>query len=407
MTLIVCFDRSPLENIAGCIHLQPAKLILLGDIALTQPVIHRYRNFLRSRGLDTQVILKELPKNDLEQTAQALADLVLAEGDCVIDLAGGDSRTVMAVGAMVTRLTDAQRNRVSVQKFDPVQQTLVDCDNDGYVVQGNRAALSAKEIVALLGGSAKAETHQLPSPCTPEELDPLWAMVAADPKNWNRSLSTLGEFESRSESKTQISLDLEQLRGQIRDFEGKYPRFRNLIEEFSRRGIIHDRSSHHIVRYEYASPLLRYCTQKAGNVLEVKTLLEAMAMTDQGQPWFDDCQISVTIDWDGITHDPMERIPDTKNEIDVLLTRGLTPLFISCKNGDIGDEELYKLHTVATRFGGIRAKKMLIATNLDRKSAAADRSFLQRAWDMDIFVVTDADELSRADWAETFRTAML
>ena len=158
-------------------------------------------------------------------------------------------------------------------------------------------------------------------------------------------------------------------------------------------------------QYTYTSPLLRYCTQKAGNMLEIKTLLEAKALS--GDARFDDCQMSVTIDWDGITHTPLERIPETKNEIDVMLTRGMTPLFISCKNGDIGDEELYKLHTVATRFGGPRAKKMLIATDLDRKSVAANRSFIQRAWDMDIFVVTDAAELSREDWAEVFRTAML
>ena len=407
MTLIECFDSSPLVNIAGCIHLQPEKLILVGDEAKMTSFAHRCRNFLRSRNMDTQVVLQTLPKDDLDRAAGILEKLILAEGDCVIDLAGGDTQTVLAVGSMLSRLTDKQRSRVSVQKFDPEQKILVDCDSDGHVVRGKRAALSAEEIVALNGGSAKTETHQLPRDCSPRDLDPLWDLVSADPKVWNRSLSVLGEFESRSESKAQIQLDLDLLRGQIRNFGEKLPRFQKLLADFARRGIIDDRSSRDTLRYSYTSPLLRYCTQKAGNVLEVKTLLEARAMTEKGEPWFTDCQMSVTIDWDGIIHDPMERISETKNEIDVLVTRGMTPLFISCKNGDIGDEELYKLHTVATRFGGPRARKMLIATNLDRKSAAADRSFVQRAWDMDIFVVTDAAELSPEDWAETFRTAML
>lgn len=405
MTLIECFDCTPLENITGCLHLQPNKLILMGDEAKIAPVLHRYRNFLIKRGMHTQVVLQAIPKNDLFRATEILADTIAAEGDCVIDLSGGDSQTVMAVGAMLCRLTDEQRRRVSVQKFDPEQHLLVDCDNDGHVVRGRRAALSVEEIVALNGGSAKTETHQLPRDCGPRELDQLWALVAADPKGWNRRISVLGEFESRSESKTHIRLDPDQLRGQIRNFDSKYPQFLELMEEFSRRGIIQDRSSRNSLQYTYTSPLLRYCTQKAGNMLEIKTLLEAKALS--GDARFDDCQMSVTIDWDGITHTPMERIPETKNEIDVMLTRGMTPLFISCKNGDIGDEELYKLHTVATRFGGPRAKKMLIATDLDRKSVAANRSFIQRAWDMDIFVVTDAAELSREDWAEVFRTAML
>ena len=407
MTLIECFDRSPMENIAGCLHLRPEKMILLGEVSKITPLLPRYRSFLRSRGMDTRVVLRDLPHNDLNQAAEMLADLVRGEEDCVIDLAGGSTQTVLAVGAMLARLTEEQRGRVSVQRFDPDQKILVDCDSDGHVVRGSRAALSVEEIVALNGGSAKSETHQLPRDCGPRDLDPLWDLVAADPKGWNRNISVLGEFESRSQSKTQIRLEPDLLRGQIRNFDEKFPRFQNLMEEFSRRGIIEDRSSRDVLQYSYTSPLLRYCTQKAGNVLEIKTLLEARSMTVSGQNWFDDCRMSVTIDWDGITHDPIEQIPETKNEIDVLLTRGLTPLFISCKNGDIGDEELYKLHTVATRFGGPRAKKMLVATNLDRKSAASNRSFVQRAWDMDIFVVTDAAELSRQEWAETFRTAML
>jgi hypothetical protein len=87
--------------------------------------------------------------------------------------------------------------------------------------------------------------------------------------------------------------------------------------------------------------------------------------------------------------------------------RGMTPLFISCKNGNVSEEELYKLNTVAERFGGPYAKKMLIATDLDRKGSSANRAFIQRAWDMDIFLVTDAAELTREEWRQVFKKAML
>ena len=407
MTLIECFDRSPMENIAGCLHLRPEKLILLGDETKIEPVLRRYRKFLKSRGMDTRVALQHICKNDPLGTAGILSDIVRREQDCVIDLSGGDEQVILAVGAMLAGLDGDLRRRVSVQKFDTAQRVLVDCDNDGHVVRGRRAALSVREVVALNGGASNSGTDQIPKDCDPRELDRLWAMVAADPKGWNRSIALLGEFESRSESKSRICLDMDKLRGQIRDFGEKAPQLRDLLEEFHNRGIIDLTGSRDYLRYTYTSPLMRCCTQKAGNVLEIKTLLEARGMEQNDKPYFDDCQMSVTIDWDGISHGPQERVPETKNEIDVLVTRGLVPLFISCKNGDIGDEELYKLHTVATRFGGPRARKMLIATNLDRKSAAANRSFVQRAWDMDIFVVTDAAALSREDWAETFRTAML
>jgi len=53
---------------------------------------------------------------------------------------------------------------------------------------------------------------------------------------------------------------------------------------------------------------------------------------------------------------------DVENEIDILLMHGVVPIFISCKNGiKVEPEELYKLQTVARRFGGPYSRTVLIA----------------------------------------------
>jgi hypothetical protein len=116
--------------------------------------------------------------------------------------------------------------------------------------------------------------------------------------------------------------------------------------------------------------------------------------------------MSVFIDWDGEFHSKDTGIADTRNEIDVIATKGMHSLFISCKNGFIENDEPYKLHTVAKRFGGPYAKTMLIATELDQKTPAANRAFSRRAQDMGIILVADAAELSSADWQDLFRNAM-
>lgn len=67
---------------------------------------------------------------------------------------------------------------------------------------------------------------------------------------------------------------------------------------------------------------------------------------------------------------------------------------------------MYKLHTVEGWFGGPYARKMLFAMDLNQKSAAENRAFVQRAWDMDILRVTDAAELSKEEWQEIFRKAV-
>ena len=92
---------------------------------------------------------------------------------------------------------------------------------------------------------------------------------------------------------------------------------------------------------------------------------------------------------------------------DVILMHGVTPLFISCKNGSIAEEELYKLHTVATRFGGSHVKKMLVATELPKKGDNPNYAFIQRAKDMGIYLVTDAANLSIQGWRDALKQATL
>jgi len=65
------------------------------------------------------------------------------------------------------------------------------------------------------------------------------------------------------------------------------------------------------------------------------------------------------------------------------------PVFVSCKNGFVTQEELYKLNTIAHRFGGDHAKKVLVATSLDFMGESG-YYLRQRASDMNIRIVDDA-----------------
>ena len=71
---------------------------------------------------------------------------------------------------------------------------------------------------------------------------------------------------------------------------------------------------------------------------------------------------------------------------------GMIPVFVSCKNGAFTSEELYKLNTVAQRFGGPYAKKVLVATALNTACDAPDH-LRQRAKDMNICLVENLQEL--------------
>lgn len=405
MTLIECFTDAHIDNIAACLRLRPEKMVMVGNGDAMGPAADRYRKLLKQRGQHTRISLCDVRGKDFGDVCAVLNDLVKKETECVIDLTGGDASVVMAVGAVFSGLSGSARRQVRVEKYDYEADAVLDCIHDNQRLPGKQVKLSVEELIFLHGGILHPDSYQPPEDCTQREVAALWSIAAEDPKAWNRGITYLTELERGTDTQTHIRRPLEELRGSG-NFAGKEAVVRELLEKLHRGGVIRSRSSETLLDYTYRSPLLRYCTRKAGNVLEVKTLLEGRRMDADGKPYFHDCRMGVNIDWDGVVNDSGEWLPETRNEIDVLLLHGLTPLFISCKNGNVGDEELYKLNTIAHRFGGPHARKMLIATDLDRKTPHANRAFVQRAWDMDIFLETDAGQLRREDWPQLFERAM-
>ena len=61
-------------------------------------------------------------------------------------------------------------------------------------------------------------------------------------------------------------------------------------------------------------------------------------------------------------------------------------MFVSCKNGGVDENELYKLNSVAEHFGTRYAKKVLVATDL-QKNYSSLRFFKSRADEMGITII--------------------
>ena len=111
---------------------------------------------------------------------------------------------------------------------------------------------------------------------------------------------------------------------------------------------------------------------------------------ENGESTYNDVQTGVLIDWDNVLHPEAQRV-DVENEIDVIMMHGMLPVFVSCKNGDVQIEELYKLNTVATRFGGKYSKKVLIAPSLFERDGT--ESFRNRCREMNILLIDDVHKM--------------
>lgn len=385
MTLIECLDPQPIRNMAGCLQLRPEKLIFLGREEDLRVHVPQYQEFLDNREQKTEVFAAEVDMNDRADIESTLRYILKAEKDCVIDVTGGAEELLLAVGAVSASCGD----RLTLHKADL-----------------SAASITVSELIHLHGGTIHPKTRQPNMEAKAGDLQPIWALSVSDPKEWNRRVGILNAFESRSEDKENIELRIRDLEQSIPDFHQKEFVVRNLVDMLSQAGVVEDRSSFGYIRYRYNDPLIHESVKKAGNLLEMKTLLEARAVRDGDRAYFDAALMSVTIDWDGIVHESRKKVAETRNEVDVVLTRGMTPLFISCKNGSVDENELYKLNTVAERFGSGYAKKMLIVSRLDMGNEIANEAFARRAEDMGVYLVKNAADLSSRQWKQVLKEAM-
>ena len=402
MTLIECFTQAHVDNISACLRLKPEKVVFVGNAKAMEDPVKRYKTLFGRRCPDTVVDTCEVDDKDCAELRSALQELLLQAEECVIDMTGGEAIVAMAVGLALGELSEEKRKSVRVEWYDHTTGMIVDCINDNRRRLAKTVRLSVAELVALHGGALFPET-QLPEDRDSRDLDRMWRVVSGMPKEWNEKISLLKRFEKFSEDKKSVDIYLRAVWASVPDLREKEETVRQLIEKLDREGVVTDQSSRDTLRYTYNSDFLRYCIHTQGNVLEIKTLLEGLGVRNNNAPFFDCGQISVKIDWDGDIPTSKYAFSGTRNEIDVMLMHGATPLFISCKNGDVKTEELYKLHTVATRFGGPYAKKMLVVSDLDSKDADSVQALIYRAWDMDIFMVPDAGELRPDQWQEIFR----
>lgn len=90
-----------------------------------------------------------------------------------------------------------------------------------------------------------------------------------------------------------------------------------------------------MIKFIYSDLAVKDCLTTAGNVLE----LYAWSVARQ-TGYFDDCRANLSFRWqEGV-----------KNELDLILTKGLTTLVISCKTAKFKKEHLYEIKFLTDRF---------------------------------------------------------
>ena len=109
---------------------------------------------------------------------------------------------------------------------------------------------------------------------------------------------------------------------------------------------------------------------------------------------FDDVRTSAVVDWNGD-----EKDSPVSNELDVMCTRGITPVFISCKTCMIRTEALNELAVLRDRFGGEIARAAIVTAE------AAGAAARNRAAELNIRII-DLNDLKKGEIGQSIRRLM-
>jgi len=358
-------DTEPIENVITAMHFAVDKTIFIGFKEVITEYQKQTQQFLENYCGVKEVEFVEVPEADLKEIVIAISNAVKnekANGNTVFfDLTGGEGLILVAFGML------AREYNLPIHQYDVEQDKLLELNLEDAKsistyseIKKKKVDLDLQKYIQMWGAVMK---EKLPNeelgkddPIFMKKVDAVWD-VLCDYKNvWNTYSTLLGKVFKTDSLYADVVVDSNQIRNlehfkkylQALEAVGAIRKYRATKQQAS------SEAERERISFFYESKEMKQCLLKAGNLLELHTY---QVMRKES----DDCDQSVKIDWDGVDHGSYAG--DVYNEIDVLCLKGNVLTFVSCKGGNMRDgqalEPMYELETVATRFGGKYAKKVL------------------------------------------------
>lgn len=410
MVIVEFFGSSPIDNMISALANAPETVVFVGEYKVMKKYDAVFRRFLEAIGqTDTKLEYRGVRAHELHEIVKTLEQIVSDYPGCHFDITGGEPMAMASIGVIYER----HRNQgIELHQYNVRTGKVYDCDLNGKVVSGEIPVLTVEQNIILHGGSIVGADLRESGTYTwdfnddfLEDIRRMWKICRFNCTVWNRQITMLDDmqqFNMVPDEPLHIKASAEDTRNYLSsrrvrmDLSAVFDRLEqeNLMK-------LEERDGYLCVRFK--NEQIRRVLTKAGTILELVTYLAASdAVMKNGLPCYHDACNGVFIDWDGIVHDQSDPVVDTENEIDLVLMHGVVPVFISCKNGSVGEEELYKLNAVANRFGGAYVKKALVGTTLG-KGGRSRQYFLERAKDMGIQIIEGVHEMTDDEFTKKLR----
>ena len=206
--------------------------------------------------------------------------------------------------------------------------------------------LTIEQLMALRGGKLLKSKQPFHTPKQIAAIKKLANFALTNPEEW---LKVTQFFASARTS------NLHSETGKVLESNGKrysYPE--SMIPLLTEANLIHiDAESSEHISYTFSSSEAQLLCRTKGHILELYLYLLAIE-----SEYFDECMIGAEIDWNGI----FPEVDNVQNEIDVVLRKGQSIIFISCKMTDLSVEAINELEVYANHFAGETCLKLIVCS---------------------------------------------
>ena len=385
-TLVELFDERPLENVLGVEIFRPEKVIYICPEGTPEHAEKQLADYFAHRGIRTETEFLRVNVYDTQEILQVFQKVLQQYPESVMDITGGTDAVLFAAGlacaeAKIPVVTYSR----TMTKFYSIQNAPsmhgFECD----------ITFSVEDCFLMAGGSMrKGRVDNSILSRYMDDIDPFFEVFLKYRRRWDKivtyiqrvsvaredgtySLSVQGDYTVKGEQGARLTAPEEALR----DLEK--------IRMISGLKIMPEES----VEFYFRDPQVRAWLRDVGSVLE---LYIYKACLDTGL--FNDVRTSAVVDWNGDDRDNA-----VSNELDVMCTRGITPVFISCKTCMIRTEALNELAVLRDRFGGEIARAAIVTAE------PAGASARNRAAELNIRII-DLNDLEEGNIGESIRSLM-
>ena len=354
-------DYEPIENVISSLHFKFDKTIFFGFSDVIEERKEATKNFLKKYCGVKEVSFVTLPEYQLDSILSIMRNVVEQElnrkNDVFFEVTGGESLILIAFGML------AESFRAPMHSFDIETQKLIELNRENVtpiseVAPRQNLKMNLDMFIEMQGGKINYRHHKgsknLEDPEFEKQIEALWEVSSKYGEKWNFYADFLRRCCGPDEALKVDITGKEVLAAyrKIRHFQS-IRELGKILGDCAATGVFEDFvHTKDRLSFKYKDEKIKDILWDAGSILEMHTFMEERKNSD-------DCMVGVHLDWDGIIYN--HSLKDTLNEIDVLSLKGVIPTFISCKNGSVNQMALYELKTVADRFGGKYARKVIAA----------------------------------------------